>query len=136
VGPQVLIGSGYFGAGFDEGEPLVTEVGDDLQAAAEGFDVGGQGAEFGGTWLGVLNGGHPALRNAHPPGDLGLGDAEAAAHLGEPEGALLGAQLLHPGGDRDLVGRIGVELGEELIPAVVVELAASGLTGWKLPLTC
>jgi len=34
-------GSGCFGAGFGEGEPLVAEVGDDLQAAAEGFDVGG-----------------------------------------------------------------------------------------------
>jgi phage-related protein len=40
----MLIRSGCFGAGFDEGEPLVAEVGDDLQAAAEGFDVGGQGA--------------------------------------------------------------------------------------------
>ena len=33
--------SGCFGAGFDEGEALVAEVGDDLKAAAEGFDVGG-----------------------------------------------------------------------------------------------
>jgi hypothetical protein len=38
------------------------------------------------------------------------------------ESALLGAQLLHPGGDGGLVGRIGIELGEELIPGVVVEL--------------
>ena len=30
------IRSGCFGAGFNEGEPLVAEVGDDLQAAAEG----------------------------------------------------------------------------------------------------
>ena len=36
--------SGCFGARFDEGEPLVAEVGDYLQAAAEGFDVGRQGA--------------------------------------------------------------------------------------------
>jgi hypothetical protein len=35
---------------------------------------------------------------------MGLGDAEAAAH---------------PGGDTGLVGGIGVELGEELIPGVV-----------------
>jgi hypothetical protein len=42
-----------------------------------------------------------------------------------PEGALLGAQLRHPGGDGGLVGRIGIELGEELIPGVVVELAAA-----------
>src|SRR5215470_78575 len=61
--------------------------------------------------------------DAHPGSDLGLGDAETAAHLGEPEGALLGAQLLDPGGDGGLVGRIGVELGEELIAGVVVELA-------------
>jgi hypothetical protein len=40
----VLIRSGCYGAGFGEGGPLVAEVGDDLQAAAEGFDVGGQGA--------------------------------------------------------------------------------------------
>jgi hypothetical protein len=32
----VLIRSGCFGAGFGEGEPLVAEVSDDLQAAAEG----------------------------------------------------------------------------------------------------
>jgi hypothetical protein len=38
---------------------------------------------------------------------------------------LLGAQLLHPGGDGGLVGRIGIELGEELIPGVVVELTAA-----------
>jgi hypothetical protein len=44
----------------------------------------------------VLDSGHAALGNAHPGSDLGLGDAEAAAHLGEPAGALLGAQLLHP----------------------------------------
>src|SRR5262252_3965186 len=81
---RVLIGSGCFGAGFDEGEPLVAEVGDDLQAAAEGFDVGGQGAQFGGARLGVLDGGHAALGDAHPGSDLGLGDAEAAAHLSEP----------------------------------------------------
>ena len=31
-------------AGFGEGEPLVAEIGDDLQAAAEGFDIGGQGS--------------------------------------------------------------------------------------------
>jgi pimeloyl-ACP methyl ester carboxylesterase len=93
--------------------------------SAEGFDVGGQGAQFGGAWLGVLDGGHAALGDAHPGSNLGLGDAEAAAHLGEPESALLGAQLLHPGGDGGLVGRIGIELGEELIPVVVVELAAA-----------
>ena len=46
---RVLIGSGCFGVGFGEGEPLITEVGDDLQTAAEGFDVGGQGAQFGGA---------------------------------------------------------------------------------------
>jgi len=33
----VLIGSGCFGAGFGEGEPLVAEVSDDLQAPPEGF---------------------------------------------------------------------------------------------------
>src|SRR6266566_2964878 len=106
--------SGCFVAGFGEGEPLVAEVGDDLQATAKGFDVGGQRAQFGGAWLGVLDGGHAAL-----------GDAEAAAHLGEPESALLGAQLVHPGGDGGPVGRVGIELGEELIPVVVVELAAA-----------
>ena len=33
----MLIRSGCFGAGFGEGEPLVAEVGDDLQAAAGGW---------------------------------------------------------------------------------------------------
>ena len=54
--PRVLIRSGCFGAGFDEGEPLVAEVSDYLQEAAEGFYVGGQGAQFGGARLGVLDG--------------------------------------------------------------------------------
>jgi cytochrome c553 len=58
----MLIRSGCFGAGFYEGEPLVAEVGDDLQAAAESFDVGGQGAQFGGAWLGMFDGGHAALQ--------------------------------------------------------------------------
>jgi len=31
----MLIRSGCFGAGFDEGEPLVAEVGDDLQAPGD-----------------------------------------------------------------------------------------------------
>jgi hypothetical protein len=112
------------GAGFGEGEALVAEVGDDLQAAAEGFDVGGEGAQFGGAGPGVLDGGDAALGDAHPGGDVGLGNAQATAHLGEPVGTLLGAQLLHPGRDRCLVGGVGVELGEELIPGVMVELGA------------
>jgi hypothetical protein len=33
----------------------------------------------------MLDGGHAALGDAHPGSDLGLGDAETAAHLGEPE---------------------------------------------------
>jgi hypothetical protein len=73
----------------------------------------------------VLDGGHAALGDAHPGSDLDLGDAEAAAHLGEPEGALLGAQLFHPGGDGGLVGGIGIELGEEFVAGVVMELAAA-----------
>jgi hypothetical protein len=52
----VLIRSGCFDAGFGEGEPLVAEVGDDLQTTAEGLDVGGQGAQFGSARLGVLDG--------------------------------------------------------------------------------
>ena len=40
---RVLIRSGCFGAGFGEGEPLVAEVGDDLQAAADD--------QFSHTWL-------------------------------------------------------------------------------------
>jgi hypothetical protein len=118
------IRSGCFGAGFDEDESLVADVGDDLQAAAEGLEGGGQGAQFGGAWLGVLDGGHAAMVIAYPGSDLGLSDAEAARHLGEPEGALLGTQLLHPCGDGGLVGRIGIELGEKLILGVVVKLIA------------
>jgi len=45
------VGSSCFSTGFGECEPLVAEVGDDLQAPAEGFDVGGQSAQFGGAWL-------------------------------------------------------------------------------------
>jgi len=55
------------------------------------------------AWPGMFDGGHAALGDAHPRSDLRLGDAEAAAHLGEPEGALTGAQLLHPRGDGGLV---------------------------------
>jgi hypothetical protein len=50
-------------------------------------------------WLGVLDRGHAALGDAHLGSDLGSGDAEAAAHLGEPEGVLLGAQIT----ERDLL---------------------------------
>ena len=50
-----------FGAGFGEGESLIAEVGGDLQAAAEGFGVGGQGPQFGRAGLGVLDGRDPAL---------------------------------------------------------------------------
>ena len=35
------LGSGCVGAEVGEGESLIADVGDDLQAAAEGFDVGG-----------------------------------------------------------------------------------------------
>ena len=52
----MLIRSGCFSAGFDEGEPLVAEVGDDFQAAAESFDVGGHGPQFGRAGLGVRQG--------------------------------------------------------------------------------
>jgi hypothetical protein len=48
--------SGGFVTGFGEGEPLVTEVGDDFKPAAECLDVGGECAQFGGSWLGVLDG--------------------------------------------------------------------------------
>jgi hypothetical protein len=48
------------GAGFGDGESLVAEAGDDLQSAAEGFDVGGEGPLFGRAGLGVLDGRDPA----------------------------------------------------------------------------
>jgi len=51
----------------------------------------------------VLDGRDPSLGDAHALSYLGLGDAEAAAHLGQPPGALLGAQLLHPGSDLGLI---------------------------------
>ena len=82
-----MLRSGCFSTGLDEGEPLVAEVGDDLQAAAEGFDISRQGAQFGGARLSVLDRGHAALGDAHPGSDLNLSDAKATAHLGEPESA-------------------------------------------------
>jgi len=120
-------GSGCFGAGLGEGESLVAEVGDDLQPAAEGFDVGGQGPQFGRAGLGVLDGGDAALGNAYALGYLGLGDAEAAAHLGEPSGALLGAELFHACGDGGLVFGVGEELAEKFLAGVVMEFAAHRL---------
>jgi hypothetical protein len=53
---RVLIGSGCFGAGFGEGEPLVAEVGDYLQAPAECLNVGGECAQFGSAGLDMLDG--------------------------------------------------------------------------------
>jgi hypothetical protein len=47
---QPIRGSGGFVTGFGEGEPLVTEVGDDFEPAAECLDVGGECAQFGGSW--------------------------------------------------------------------------------------
>jgi hypothetical protein len=51
--PGGSVWSGCLVAGLAEGEPLVAEVGDDFQAAAEGFDVGGQGPQFGRAGLGA-----------------------------------------------------------------------------------
>jgi len=59
--------SGCAGAGFSKGEPLVAEVGDDLQPPAEGFNVGGQGAQFCRVGLGVLDGGDAPLGDAYGP---------------------------------------------------------------------
>ena len=70
----------------------------------------------------MLDGRHAALGDARPVSDLGLGDTEAASHLGEPEGA-----LLHPGGNGGLVGRVGVELGEELILGLDVRPVGGGI---------
>src|SRR5262249_24864582 len=67
--------SGYFGAGFGEGEPLVAEVGDYLQAAAEGFDVGGQGAQFPHTMIGGGSGATRLVEAAR------AGRAGTACHL-------------------------------------------------------
>src|SRR5262249_61188204 len=67
--------SGYFGAGFGEGEPLVAEVGDYLQAAAEGFDVGGQGAQFPHTMIGGGSGATRLVEAAR------AGGAGTACHL-------------------------------------------------------
>ena len=39
--------------------------------------TGGEGAQLGGAWLGVLDGGHGALGDAHAGSDLGPGGAEA-----------------------------------------------------------
>src|SRR6266566_1561257 len=117
--------SGCLVAGLGEREPLVAEVGDDLQAAAEGFDVGGQGPQFGRAGLGVLDRGDAALGDTHARGHLRLGDAQPPAHLRQAPGALLGAQLLHPGCDRGLVRRIGVELTEELLAGVMVKLGTA-----------
>ena len=54
-------------------------------------DVGGQGAQL------VVPGLACSMADTRP-----LDDAEAAAHLGEPEGSLINAQLLHSGGDGGL----------------------------------
>jgi hypothetical protein len=48
--------SGGFVAGFGEGEPLVAEVGDYLQAPAECLNVGGECAQFGSAGLDMLDG--------------------------------------------------------------------------------
>src|SRR6185437_7171476 len=117
--------SGCFGSWFGEGEALVAEVGDDLEPAAECFDVGGDGAQFGGAWLGVLDGRYPALGDSHAVGYLGLAEPEAAAHLGEPVGALLGPQPLHPGGDGGPVLGVGEELVQELVAGVAAEFLAA-----------
>src|ERR1035441_6658259 len=96
AGPYAAGGSGCLGARLSEGEPLATEVGDDLQSAAEGFDVGGQGAQFRRAGPGVLDGGDAALGNAHAGGYVGLGDAEAAAHLARRAPRNAGSILTSP----------------------------------------
>ena len=51
-----------------EDNAVAGEVGDDLEAAAEGRYVAGQGADVGGAGFGALDGGHVLGRDAHPLG--------------------------------------------------------------------
>lgn len=100
--------------------PGVAEVGDDLEFAAEGADVVGQGGQFGDG--AVLDGGDALLGHAHGLGDLGLDEAGSLAYLGEvlradrqdppvvclvQGGAVVGVDELV----RELLAGLGEELG-------------------------
>lgn len=60
--------------------------------------------------VGVLDGGDAALGDARALNYPGLGDAQAAAHLGQPPSALLSAELFHARHDGGLVAGVGKEL--------------------------
>src|SRR5579859_8246368 len=91
-----------------EEDAVAAEVGGDGQLAAERLDVADQGADVGGAGVGALDGGHLVRRDAHVLGDLGLGQAEPGALLGQRPGAVAGGQ-----GGR-AVGDLGGLPGEEL----------------------
>src|SRR5258707_11324822 len=110
------------GSGERSGDtaPGVAEVGDDLQLAADGSDVIGQGGKLGNG--SVLDGRHALLGDAHCVGYLGLRQPCLLAHLRE----VLCPDLERPRVARFPHGRevIGMdELVRELLARVGEELS-------------
>jgi hypothetical protein len=75
-----------------KGEGVVAEAGDEVEPAAECFDVAGGG--FDGCEFAAFDLGDPAGGDAHGLGELGLSEAVALALFGEPVAALAGHQFL------------------------------------------
>ena len=73
-----------FGGGHGEG--VVAEAGDQVKPPAECLDVAGDGVDGGD--LAALDLRYPPGRDAHGPGELGLGEAMAPALLSTPGRAL------------------------------------------------
>jgi len=68
------------------------EAGDEVEPSAEGFDVAGHGVD--GGQLAAFDLGHPAGRDSHGLGEVGLGESVALAFFGEPLAALAAHQDL------------------------------------------
>src|SRR5260370_38594655 len=82
--------SGVVGRGHGEG--VVAEAGDKVEAAAEGFDVTGDG--FDGGQFAAFDLGDPAGGDAHRLGELGLCEPLALTLARQPVSRLAGHEVL------------------------------------------
>src|SRR5260370_19325139 len=82
--------SGVVGRGHGEG--VVAEAGDKVEAAAEGFDVTGDG--FDGGQFAAFDLGDPAVGDAHRLGELGLCEPLALTPARQPASRLAGPAVL------------------------------------------
>src|SRR5689334_2782155 len=101
----------------DGGDVAVVEVDRLVEPAAEGGGVAGEDVVS--RDFAAFDLGDPALGDAHPVGDLPLGQAAGAADLGAAVPEDLGEQLALTGVDRGLAAGAGDVLGADVVPGHV-----------------